>query len=119
MAECQKEDWQNHNSACRFLKGGTWRTISVKHPATLQFLQLVNRLDDISTGNVDVDVSPHSKPLENIHNGKNFLANFQISLAPQSTDMMIDDRQRSFQVHWRRNSDINLFDYATEVMGSK
>jgi hypothetical protein len=50
------------------------------------------------------------------------LTEIQTSLAPQSTDMtdmMIHDRQRSFQVHWRRNSDINLFYSAKEVMGSK
>ena len=83
------------------------------------FRRLVNRLDPLSSSTAGIDVSTHGKPLANIHHGKIFLAKFQLALAPQPTDMMIYDRQRSFQVHWRRSSDIALFDSAKQVMGSK
>ncbi|KAF8810460.1 hypothetical protein BYT27DRAFT_7336692 [Phlegmacium glaucopus] len=119
--ECQKGDWQNHKAACRSLKGGTWRTISVKEPpGSPPFRWLLNRLDPLhDASTAGKDMSTDGKPLANIQNGKIFLAKFQISLAPKPTDMMIYDRQRSFQVHWSRTSDIDLFDSARKVMGSK
>jgi len=93
----------------------------VKEPfGAFPFRRLINRLDPLhDASTAGKDMSTDGKPLANIQNGKIFLAKFQISLAPQPTDMMIYDRQRSFQVHWRRTSNIALFDSARQVMGSK
>ena len=81
-AECQKEDWKNHNTACRSLKGGTWRTISVKEPSGMPpFRWLVNRLGSLSSSTAGIDVSTDGKPLANIHHGKIVLAKFPLALA--------------------------------------
>lgn len=121
MPECQKKDWENHKTVCRSLKGGTWHTISVKEPPnTPPFRRLIYRLGSLrDASTAGIDISSTRKPLENIQNGKIFLAKFQVPFSPQPIDMMIYDRQRSFQAHWYRSTDVNLFDSARNVMGSK
>ncbi|KAF8959634.1 hypothetical protein BDZ97DRAFT_1385784 [Flammula alnicola] len=116
--ECQTADWKNHKFTCRSLKGGSWRTITTCGPS-LPYRSIINRLDSthkppgMSTAKVD-------QPPPDTHNGKIFLAKFQIPLSSvQAANMLVYDRQRSFQMFWKRSSDPKLFDEARKMIGDK
>jgi len=80
--ECQKQDWPEHQSACRDLRGSTWNVIKLNELfGNLHFRTLINRLDTLSTPARTRTTSQYSgTPLGDVHKGKIFLAKFQISL---------------------------------------
>ncbi|KAF8159212.1 hypothetical protein B0H34DRAFT_702485 [Crassisporium funariophilum] len=122
--ECQTKDWQNHRQTCRSLKGGTWRTITFEEPpSAMPYQSIINRLDSMhnpATAGIN-KVTSGDKIQPDIHNGKVFLAKFQISLSHlrEAADMLIYDRQRSFQAFWKRSSDRQLFDSTRNSMGGR
>ncbi|KAJ3515704.1 hypothetical protein NLJ89_g1592 [Agrocybe chaxingu] len=118
--ECQQQDWKTHKLTCRSLKGGSWDTITTCGlPSFLPHSSMINRLDTLN--HPPSSKVSDGKPPADIHNGKVFLAKFQISLAGMSggAHIMIYDRQRSFQLFWLRASNVALFERAKAMMGHK
>ena len=118
--ECQKQDWPDHKLACKSLKGGTWSTIKL---SSLQqyglYPTLINRLDDLSADNWTTSRPQENTPIQE-RQGKVFLAKFQIGLSEiAASNVMIYDRQRSFQLFWSRDSNPSLFDDATKMMAGQ
>jgi len=127
--ECQTADWKTHKSTCNSLKGGSWHKIQVINPSQLvpmnssgselPYSSIFSRLDPTQTGG-KATVSDGGPPPD-IHDGKIFLAKFQLSLSGNATPghMLIYDRTRSFQLFWLRKSDPELFDKGAKMMGDK
>lgn len=118
--ECQTIDWKAHKSTCRSLKGGSWHKVQVDSPGgQLPYSFILSRLDPTQNGGKNT-VSDGGPPPD-IHDGKVFLAKFQLSLSGNATPghMLIYDRTRSFQLFWFRKSDPKLFDEGTKMMGDK
>ncbi|KIM39524.1 hypothetical protein M413DRAFT_447013 [Hebeloma cylindrosporum] len=118
--ECQTADWKTHKSTCRSLKGGSWHKIKVNSPgAQLPYSFILSRLDPTQGGGKDT-VSDGTPPPD-IHEGKVFLAKFQLSLSSNAIPghMLIYDRTRSFQLFWLRKSDPDLFDEGVYMMRDK
>ncbi|KAJ3515707.1 hypothetical protein NLJ89_g1594 [Agrocybe chaxingu] len=119
--ECQTADWPNHKKTCRSLKGGSWSTITFEKEGSRGLRLVVNKMDspaEIKARNqVEGRIEGSSPP--NVHADKVFLVKIQISAFAfgDEANMLIYDRQRSFQVTWLRNSDPDLFDEVEEIIG--
>ena len=121
MPECQKNDWPDHKSACKSLKGGTWSSIKLSNPPG-NCQTMINRLDPLSTSSgIHTQTKADSSVLpDKVHKEKIFLAKFQIALMEtMAPHIMIYDRQRSFQLLWFRSSNPTLFDSAKQMMGGQ
>jgi hypothetical protein len=117
--DCQKQDWPTHKVTCRSLKGGTWNTIKLDDlPHYAMHRTMINRLDTLSAPSRTGTSLKNEGPPKDVHNGKIFLAKFQLSLGGDP-HMMIYDRQRSFQLLWMRKSDSRLFDQAAAIMADR
>jgi len=79
---------------------------------------MINRLDALSVPSRTGTELKNEGPLKDVHNGKIFLAKFQLALGGNA-HMMIYDRQRSFQLLWMRKSDSRLFDQAATIMADR
>ncbi|PPQ94681.1 hypothetical protein CVT25_009536 [Psilocybe cyanescens] len=124
--ECQRSDWKTHKLACKSIKGGTWHTITVSDSSfgmpDMPYMSLLNRLDSMHKHPPTEVGSAITKAPPDVHDGKIFLAKFQISLGNpigQATNMLVYDRTQRFKVFWTRNSDPNLFDEAQRIIGGK
>jgi len=122
--ECQKLDWPNHKATCRSLKGGTWKTLTFSPPEDKQHLFMYNNRETPEEILCRVQapssyISAEHGPPPDVHNGKTFLVKFQIALWQFGEDahMLLYDRQRSFQVMWKRKDQQDLFDEAEEALG--
>ncbi|KAG5649958.1 hypothetical protein H0H81_001314 [Sphagnurus paluster] len=109
--KCQRAHWKEHKGLCRSLKGGTWHTITFSRSfaqGNNKYRFVLNRFDtpyELQAQAIDVD-DPDTAP-PNIHEDKAFLVKFQISLGLSGDDssMLLYDRQRSFQVNWKKAED--------------
>lgn len=102
--ECQTADWKDHKKTCKTLKGGTWLTIHFERPPG--FSTIMNRYDSPREQSLRTTVqSDADGPPPNIHSNKIFLVKMQSSLTLTSdadAQMLIYDRQRSFQAYWKK-----------------
>ncbi|KAF8066677.1 hypothetical protein FPV67DRAFT_1449840 [Lyophyllum atratum] len=120
--ECQREHWKEHKGQCRALKGGTWHTISfTMETGGLDYRFIVNRFDTMHDVQAQVEHTDPKAPPPNVHGDKVFLVKFQISLSQFGSDasMLLYDRQKSFQVYWKKAEDPRIFAEAEKAMGDK
>ncbi|KAH8798447.1 hypothetical protein DL96DRAFT_1699457 [Flagelloscypha sp. PMI_526] len=149
--ECQKLDWPHHRTICRSLKGGKWLTLPLKLvPSSVTEMKSKSK-DAVFTPSVDdairagqrpnfnpsdyiypVTSEELSVPPPNIHGEKPFIVKIQVSLASiVATDlnkgkrnMMVYDRQRSFQLYFDDRSskdeggagEVSVFDQVLSEM---
>ncbi|KIM39522.1 hypothetical protein M413DRAFT_415454 [Hebeloma cylindrosporum] len=123
---CQKSDWPNHKVMCRSVKGGTWRTVNIDMsssksgqikvvPHHAPFPHIPRPGPTHNDDGLDPS-SSSATPTANIHGSKIFLVKLQISLF-DTTDILIYDRQRSFQAIWYREHQQGLFDEVEDMLG--
>ena len=125
FAECQMADWKKHKATCRSLKGGSWNKIKVDSLGDqMPHCFILSRLDPTqNSATAGISTMGNESPaFVDIHNGKIFLAKFQISLAMDDTPlphMLIYDRARSFQLIWHRGGNPKLFEQGCKMMDRK
>ncbi|RDB27781.1 hypothetical protein Hypma_003242 [Hypsizygus marmoreus] len=113
--DCQRADWQEHKKRCRSLKGGTWHTMTFSRTSELTapsvYRVIINRYDSLHDAKQRIEKEDLNVPPPNIHGDKAFLLKFQISLNQfgDDTAMLLYDRQKSFQVYWRKREDREVF----------
>jgi len=121
-SECQKTDWPSHKATCRSLKGGTWHTINFDRSSPMSRF-ILNRNDIIDSKKSEslIENIDTTTVTPNVHGDSVFLVKLQISFFPVGEDanMLIYDRQKSFQEFWKRKDSPELFDDAEEMMGDK
>ncbi|OSX56732.1 hypothetical protein POSPLADRAFT_1158823 [Postia placenta MAD-698-R-SB12] len=97
--ECQHADWPNHKHTCRSLKGGSWRTIPftrVMPGHEGSYSAYLNRFHSATNFGSVRDPANDSIPPPNIHGDKVFLVKLQLGVSSGMPNMMIYDRQQSF-----------------------
>jgi len=82
---------------------------------------IINRFDSMHDVQAQVEQTDPNAPPPNVHGDKVFLVKFQISLSQfgSNASMLLYDRQKSFQVYWKKAEDPRIFAEGEKAMGDK
>ncbi|GLB41474.1 hypothetical protein LshimejAT787_1000740 [Lyophyllum shimeji] len=120
--DCQREHWKEHKGVCRSLKGGSWHPVTFTlDMGNLNYRFVLNRFDSMHDMQSKIEQTDPNTPPPNIHGDKAFLVKFQISLTEtgSNTHMLLYDRQKSFQVYWKKAADPKVFAEGEKAMGDR
>lgn len=131
--DCQTSDWKSHKKLCKSLAGGTWVSVPVCLPAAVL---ATKENPNVST----MTINAHDSPMNlealarkrealkaggtetgsgaippNVHGDRAFLVKIQSAIVGRE-NIMIYDRQRSFEFHVFPESDRKCFDTIKEVV---
>lgn len=121
IVECQRKHWSEHKFLCRSIASGTWHTITLEPHVMAAMSGLystnINRYDDLDDEGSVQDGKSRDKIPSNIHGDDYHVVKLQLPLGG-SSHMLVYDREKSFQLFFRRDKNPDAFTDLVLEMGT-